>query len=963
MKYNLHNQYVVNENVLKPRCYYIPFTNKEFSYDKTKSSEVCLLSKWKFSYFPCFSDEIIKKTPIDDVVVPFNWQRQGYDYDQYLNTYIQFPCEPPYILMDDPCGLYQTNYIVKNKSGKYFINFEGVDSCFYLFINGKYVGYATISHVINEFDITKFLKKGNNIVKVVVLKWCAGSYLEVQDKLRQNGIFRDVYILNRPEDHIFDYKIEANKLGEIKCKFDKEVEISLYDKKKLLVTKKGKTINLKINNPILWNAENPYLYRLVISYNGEFIEEKIGFRSVEIRDCVLYLNDTPIKIRGVNRHSSTVNGYVESVDDLVKDLKLFKQFNINAVRTSHYPPHPLFPKLCEEFGIYVMLESDIETHVAAYYKMSNLNFSDITTNKNFEPMYFERIIRAYERDKNRTSVIFWSLGNESGYSQEDEGYSNFTRGAEYIIAHDGRPIHYEGTILPWKDGEWYHRKEHVLSVYSRMYPPYRDIDRYFDGFYTEKHLNMEKRPYIMCEYSHAMGNSCGDIKYFWDHYINKHPEFIGGFIWQWNNGGVLKDNKFSLGADYKTKLHAGNLCANGLVDIDRNFLHSSLYEVSEAYSPFDVVKKGEKIYIQNKRDFESLDDYSCVCEIKQNGLLIKSFDVDINNMKPKSNKLVKIPDYKVNSGYITLDFTLTNKKFKMVSYRQIVLSDNYPISKFEPNAIKAKNNVISFKNIRYVFNRHGLIEQIIFNDDNLLSSPMEVCVYRAPTDNDAEVYSKWKPWFLDMAKFYAFNVEYKEKKVVAEGFVAVPTRTPICKATITYEFNEKGNAKISIKAHVNEIMVALPRFGFRFPLNKSFKNLSYFGAGSLESYEDKHAHSPVGLYKTSVKNNEVPYVTPQESGAHAFTRMVELNNGKCFFKIERTKDFSFNASIYDLYNLPKHLFELKDSGNVYLNIDYRNSPVGSMSCNHILNFPFTYTITEKDIDFSFNLIIGKDGNK
>lgn len=955
MKYNLHNQYVVNENVLPPRSNYTPFSDTNFSLVRTKSKEFHLLSKWKFQYFPCFEDELVKFEPTKEDVVPFNWQRRGYDYDQYLNTALPFPIEPPYILKDNPCGIYVTNYKVISKKGKYYLNFDGVDSCLYLFVNDEYVGYATISHVVNEFDITNYLNEGDNKIKVIVLKWCSGSYLEDQDKPRMSGIFREVYILNRPEDHIVDYRIESNMDGEIHFECDKEAEVTLYDQDKVLSSQVGKELTFVVKNPILWNAEDPYLYRLVIHYNGEYFEEKVGLRSVDIKDCVFRLNKTPFKIRGVNRHSATVNGYVETLEDLEKDIKLYKKFNINAVRTSHYPPLYGFTKLCDEYGLYVMLEADLETHEAAYYKGSNENFSDFSENKNYEEAYYQRIMRAFQMEKNRTSVIMWSLGNESGYSSSDEGYSNFTRIGNYIKEHDARPIHYESTILPWTDGEWYFRKEHVLSFYSRMYPPFRDIDRYFGGFYTKNHLDMEHRPFILCEYAFAAGNGSGDVKYFWDHYINKIPEFVGGFIWGWCDFGVMKDGKYLTGDDFHTVISSGNDCSYGLVDLDRSFLHSSLYEVGEAYSAFDVRNENNKFIIKNMHDFETLDKYQCKYQIKVNGEIKEERVLDIKGIKAKEERAFVIDEVNKYEGYVTIDFLLSDSRYDINSVRQVIIKDKYPLEEFKESKLDFKNNRVELNHASYDFDKNGLIKQIKVNDKVLLDSPMEICVYRAPTDNDVFEDKKWKQYYLHKASFRAISFKQEGNQLIAEGFVGFEYRVPVCKSKIIYTFDKDSKVKVEIIADINECIPPLPRFGVRFTLKKEFENVLYFGAGEIESYEDKHAASPVGLYKSSVDKMYVPYRRPQESGAHVFSRLVEIDNSYNHLKVTSESNFSFNVSKYDLYNLPFHSFELKESGHIYLNIDYRNNAIGSMAVNHPLNEPYTYTFTEKHLEFSFIL--------
>ena len=797
-KFDLHNKFVINENVLKPRSFYIPFTDKKFSLNYEDSKEVTLLKKWKFAYKNAFTPKLINFEPEEEFEIPFCWQRKGFDYDQYLNYQTPFPCLPPYILKDNPCGIYVTEYQIENKKGKYYLNFDGVDSCLYLFVNGKYVGYSTISHSKAEYDITNFVSKGKNKIKVIVLKWCSGSYLEVQDKLRMSGIFREVYVINRPNDHIFDYKLTPNSKGKIEFEIDKPATIEIYDKSKLLAKKTGKSLVFSVKDPILWNAENPYLYKAIISYNGEFIEEKFGFRDVSIKNATLLLNNKPFKFRGVNRHSSTVNGYVETIDDLIKDLKLFKKFNINAVRTSHYPPHPLFPRLCDEYGIYLLLEADVECHVCDTSKDNKSDVNEFATDKCFQDMFFKRIVNAYERDKNRTSVVMWSLGNESGFSHMDDPYTNFEKPARYIKQRDNRPIHYEGSMKPEADGEWYFRKEDILDVYSRMYPPYRDLDRYINGFYTKRHNNCKTKPFVLCEYSHAMGNSCGDVSYFWDHYINKYPVFCGGFIWEWCNHGVYDGNKFLTGNDLDNSVRGaclGTFCADGLVDLDRKFLHSSLYEVSETYSPYKLNKIKNGIEIENVRDFESLDSFELKCVLEVNGKAVDEANLDIKGILPHEKRKFVFNKLSSLNGFVTITTHLVNKKLEIDSCHQVIFKNEYPVSNFNPVDFEFKNNTIKIGNKKVRINDKGMID-FIGESNNLLAKSMYFSMFRAPLDNDEMFKNKWKDDYLDKISFYPISTEKVGKKIVVKGYNGFAYKAPASFVKLSYEFDSECDVRI-----------------------------------------------------------------------------------------------------------------------------------------------------------------------
>ena len=512
MKYDLHQKPIISDKAMPDRAFYLPYDKKpESLYDFSTCKRLKLLSNWKFAYFPRFDESVINASTDREVSVPAMWQTYGVEKHGYLNMRYTFPVTPPKILCDIPCGLYVTNYSVDKKSGRYYINFEGVDSAYYLFVNGVYAGYATTPHCRSEFDITELIAAGENEIKVVVLKWCSGSYFEAQDKLRMSGIFREVYILNRPEGHIYDYRITTDGKKTIRFAGDKDSVVKLYDGETLLAEKSGKKCSFKVENAKRWTAETPYLYTVEIICAGERIFERVGIRKITIENAVFKLNGVPMKFRGVNRHSSTVNGYVESVDDMIKDILLMKKYNVNAVRTSHYPPHSFFTMLCDEYGICLMEESDIETHgiICETGSYCSELWAELSCDARFKDVVVGRNLKMFARDKNRPSVLIWSLGNESGFANTDYEPNNFSAAAYALKKVDDRPVHYEGTYLWLLDKEFRHVREDCLDFYSRMYPSVKDMAEYATG---EKTFAPLSRPFILCEYTHAMGNSCGDVK-------------------------------------------------------------------------------------------------------------------------------------------------------------------------------------------------------------------------------------------------------------------------------------------------------------------------------------------------------------------------------------------------------------------------------------------------------------------
>lgn len=497
----------------------------------------------------------------------------GYDHIQYLNTRYPFPVMLPHIPYENPCWHYRRTFNLKKQDNeRYYINFEGVDSAFYLYINGSYKGYSQISHSTSEFDITELVVNGENTIDVLVLKWCISTYLECQDKFRFSGIFRNVYLLTRPDKHITDYKIETKLSGtdgELVFINESSVDITLNFNDNTVLAPAGKSTVIKVENVLLWTAEEPNLYTLELQANGEKIIEKVGFREVTIDGKVFKINGVPVKLKGVNRHDfNCETAATVSLENLVEDIQLMKELNVNAVRTSHYPNSPEFYQLCDVIGLYVMDEADIEMHGAATrdgrYEIEL--WSEYAENEFFTPGITDRITALVERDKNRSSVIIWSLGNESSFGKA------FFDGAKFAKNRDNtRPVHYEG--LQNADPKYYYSD--MVDMVSMMYPSFETI--------REKVLNNpeETRPFVMCEYTHAMGNSCGDIAEYWDMIYN-NEQMMGGFVWEWADHGIKTDKGFLYGGDFEEPEHDGNFCADGLLTPDRK-LKSNALEMKAVY--------------------------------------------------------------------------------------------------------------------------------------------------------------------------------------------------------------------------------------------------------------------------------------------------------------------------------------------------------------------------------------------
>ena len=561
-----------------PRSYYIPFgedTPFAFAHgilDRTKSDRfVSLDGVWQFAAHEDVADAEIDEPLSEEISVPGCVQMHGYDKIQYLNTRYPIPVDPPYVRVKNPAFHYRRTFAVRDTAQKYYLNFEGVDSFFYVYVNGKQAGYSQISHATSEFDITPYMHAGQNTLDVIVLKWSAGSYLECQDKFRFSGIFRSVYLLVRPKAHIRDFKTETalrGKDGVLTVRNGGDVSFAVAFDGKTQTVAPTQTVEYTVKNVKAWTAETPELYDVVLSANGEKILQRVGFRTSEIENGIYKINGKPIKLKGVNRHEfSPTGGATVTIEETVRDLNTMKWANVNAIRTCHYPDCPEFYDLCDAMGFYVMDEADVETHGmtargGAYVLRAWQDFADSGI---ADKGVTDREITLYERDKNRTCVVIWSLGNESSYGKM------FHAGADYLHANDSRPVHYESAWEMAAKTDYYTKR---IDMASRMYPPLA----FFDEFLQDE---KETRPLVLCEYSHAMGNSNGDLNDYWKH-IDGNDRFMGGFVWEWRDHAIQTDKGYLYGGDFGEREHDGNFCVDGLLNPD-GVPKSGLYEMRAVY--------------------------------------------------------------------------------------------------------------------------------------------------------------------------------------------------------------------------------------------------------------------------------------------------------------------------------------------------------------------------------------------
>ena len=991
---------VLHENTMPARAYYIPASKRmdNLLENREASDRIQFLNGiWKFKYFESIYDvkeEFFKQgfdvSDYSDMKVPGVWQNEGYDHHQYTNIKYPFPFDPPYVPQDIPCGAYVYDFEYKEdeKAKKAFLNFEGVDSCFYLWINGSYVGYSQVPHATSEFDITDVVKNGKNTIAVLVMKWCDGSYLEDQDKFRMTGIFRDVYILKRPQAFIRDYKVntEGEKLKlDIELTDPVEVQITLEDKAKSIIAK-GKieetgSIEFKVLNPVLWNAENPYLYTLILETEAETIVEYVGFRTVEIIDKVLYFNKQKIKFRGVNRHDSDpITGFTIGIEQIIKDLTLMEQHNFNSIRSSHYPNAPYFYQLCDKYGFMVIDEADIEAHgPVMIYRKEDTDYNrfkrwneKIADDPAWEASILDRVELMVKRDKNRPSIVMWSMGNESAYG------CNFEKALKWTKEYDpSRITQYESAR--YRNYDVVYNYDH-LDIYSRMYPSLDEIREYLK--------NDASKPFLLVEYCHSMGNGPGDFEDYFE-LIHKNDLMCGGFVWEWCDHaiykGTAKNGKamYYYGGDHGEKVHDLNFCMDGLVYPDRT-PHTGLLEYKNVYRPARVVSYDEesgKLVLHNYMDFDDLKDFIDVnYEVSCDGISVETGNLDLPSIEAHSEKELELRIKIPNKGKVFLKLIyILKKEMPLIPKGYELGFDELKIENEDgrnQNAVKwlerevtvsdmevAEDDtsvIIKGKTFTYTYSKkNGMFESLVFAGREYINRPMELNIWRAPTDNDMYAKIEWKKAKYNEAYVRAYETEIIQSEKCVEISVktsmSAASIQKILDADIVWKIDCMGGITSSIKVVKDEEFPDLPRFGIRLFLDKKLENIAYFGMGPYESYIDKHQSTSHGIYRAKLSEMHEDYINPQENGSHYDCDYVELANGQFGMVAAAKKTFSFNASIYTQDELERaaHNFELEESDSTVLCLDYALNGIGSNSCGPVVTDKYRFD----DIKFDFAISI------
>ena len=981
------NLSILHENTMPARAYYIPASRRmdNLVEHREESDRMQLLNEtWKFQYFNSIydiQDSFFEKNydteNFDEIQIPSVWQMAGYDTHQYTNIRYPFPFDPPYVPQDIPCGAYvhTFEYSRDEKAPKSFLNFEGVDSCFYVWINGSYIGYSQVSHMTSEFDVTDVLQDGTNTVAVLVMKWCDGSYLEDQDKFRMSGIFRDVYILKRPKQAISDYHIKTRiedmlAKVEIEMKFYSplNVKISIEDRNGAVVAlgsiaEEGTAV-LEIASPELWNTENPYLYKLILETENEVIVDHIALRKIEIKDQVIYLNGQKIKFRGVNRHDSDpVTGFTINPEQITTDLTLMKQHNFNAIRSSHYPNAPFFYEMCDKYGFMVIDEADIEAHGPfMIYRKEDTDYNrfkrwneKIADDPVWEEAIVDRVKLMVERDKNRFCIVMWSMGNESAYG------CNFEKALEWTKNFDpDRITQYESARYRNYDETYDYSN---LDVYSRMYPVLSEIQEYLD--------KDGSKPFLLVEYCHSMGNGPGDFEDYFQ-MIQDNDKMCGGFVWEWCDHAIAHGtaengkNIYAYGGDHGEEIHDGNFCMDGLVYPDRT-VHTGLLEYKNVYRPARVIsydKESGELVLHNYMDFDDLKDYVKISyELTQDGLVISKGILPEFSVAPhgegKTNLKINVPEN--GKCYLKLIYHL-KKELPLLDEDHILGFDEIEVSKEDTKCklaekwipktvvdselqVNENDTQIHIKGREFAYTidkRTALFTEMKFAGREYLNHPMELNIWRAPTDNDMYIKSEWKKAHYDKAYTRAYTTEVVQGKhgvkITSHASVVAETVQKILDVTITWKIEAAGKIDADIAVTKDDEFPDLPRFGVRMFLDKKLSAVRYFGMGPQESYCDKHQAASHGLYRADVGDLHEDYIRPQENGSHYDCEYVELNNSRYGIVASAEKAFSFNASYYTQEELEKktHNYELIESDSVVFCVDYALNGIGSNSCGPVV---------------------------
>ena len=986
---------------LAPRAYAIPHSKKDsaekadYKTERYNSDIVTVLSgEWDFKYYkkksklPATLDT--SRVKFDTVNIPSTWQRTGYEEPVYLNCPYGFDprtmglpkgegVKPPELPEDFSCGIYRKFIDIDNKNKNYILTFLGVSPCIDLYINGIFVGYGEGSHNSYEFDVTEFLKEGENEIIAVVYKWCTGTYLEAQDMFRENGIFRDVLLYSYEKTYINDFEAVAHKKGK-KYDLDIKAEVKgtlkgatvkavLCDNGEVLAEEvceasKNSEITFKKLSVQEWNAEIPKLYELYITlYKGDSevmtIRQYVGFKNIETKDAVFYFNGKKIKLKGVNHHDThETKGYAEDFNDLEKDVKLMKEFNVNCVRTSHYPPDPFFLELCDHYGLYVVDEADIETH--GIWDLG-CEGGTISHDLKWAPRYMDRVRRMYFRDRTHPSIIMWSLGNESwGFKCHDKCYKMLKDLGTDI------PVHYEGVSQT---------KRYHYDVYSEMYTHQDDLIKIREG---KRGKQYKEVPFYLCEYCHAMGVGPGALEEYMQIFYSDDI-FMGGCIWEWADHSVLHDGtdkykyQYTYGGDHGEKLHDGCFCVDGLFYPDRT-PHTGAYNMKVAYRPVRATKlSGNKLTLLNTNRFLSSSGIEVYWECQENGETV-AYGSFATNIAPEKECSYKLDLPKVNYDKNTYLNLIYLKGDFEVATEQLTLSEAPFI---QPSLEMGKVSITSDSEVITVKYPDGAIEfseetgemlsykvggVSVLNKEPVSHKGFLLNFTRAYVDNDRHIMEEWESHNLSNLSIVLEDLSAEVKSGVAsvsEYFTVFGKEDALFNASVLYIIGANGVVDIEVAVAPaegsKEKLYNIPRLGLTFEADKKFNEIEYFGRGEKENYNDFNMHAPVGLYSAKVKDEHEPYIRPQDNSNHSDVSYLKLKsaNGEEIL-IYSDKKFNFNVHNYtqDTLHKANHREDVVDEKTTFVTIDGYTKGTGTGSCGPA-TLPQYSIDASKELTFNF----------
>ncbi len=924
---------------MPPRSYYIPGGAAKWE---------SLNGNWKFQFF---ADGVMALSDSwESIAVPSCWQLQGYDHINYTNINYPFPFDPPHVPDENPLGVYERSFFYDGNLPRVYLVLEGVSSWAQVLVNGQEAGTTQGSHLQAEFDISHLVQPGENTLRILVRKWCTGSYLEDQDCLRFSGLFRDVYLLQRPQGHLRDFHVLTDDRGNFRLEADKPVDAALWDGDRCLWQQNAvQNIRVKLEHVQLWNAEKPRLYTLRLQRAGEIIEQKVGFCTISVSNRqALLVNGVSVKLRGVNHHDThPQTGWTMTQADLRRDVELMKELGINCLRTSHYPPMPGLLSLCDELGIYVILENDLEIHgvlrrepnVEYCYDMEPEPW--MTCNPAWKRELVSRMERTWHRDKNHVSVIMWSTGNESGWGPNQQAMVDFLRSRD-----DGRLIHSE-------DGSHLGAGK-ALDVYSRMYPGIREIT----DWATDPAMD---QPIFLCEYAHAMGNGPGELWDYWEAFL-AHPKLIGGCIWEWCDHGVFQNGAYRYGGDFPgERTHDGNFCCDGLLMPDRSFKAGTML-AKACHAPFRVRAQQNVLTLENLFGFTDLSECHIVCRVEKDGRELYTLPLHCQ-AAPGTLWQTQLPDLPESCDMgLYAKVSLTDPQGVCFTLQTALPCREAPAHR-DPECCPFVQTdthwVAQGADFAYRVNRRtGKLDSICLSGRECLAGPVEITAFRPTTDNDGAMRAYWaleNVWQgenLDKTMHKCYEVFPTGQGLRIRGSVAGVSRRPFLHYSLDLTVSRDGSLSMDFAGQVARSSPWLPRLGLEMKLPKELDRFAYWGHGPWESYCDSWAQAPWGRYESSPQAEYVPYVRPQEHGNHYGVRRLEIFGG---FRVESAQAFEFNCSCLDpaVLDSARHTDELEESPFCHLRLDYKVSGLGSKACGPELQEK--YRLAQKEIRFGLTL--------